>query len=322
MAGLIVALIGNLAFLNAVLGGLLGAVFYVASIICQMVFLNRAFLSVEDAELDEESLSEFKHSVIRLAEQSIGVSIAFFGFSFPLILVDAYLGLGTDSLLLFGGIGAVIFLVLYAVILYFLNASLLKNGVYTLQEKEAERYYYNHKLQKNSAFALILILGLTFIGHQMATTIWGPGSIMEGTVFDDYESFIAYMEQDVPYDSWMRDIIVSAPEPVEDVLQAESETVYYDEHGNEITEEQARKRQLEDKNGTVVCEYIDRNESVCSIRYSPKDGTVLPITVCTYEDLENAETTVAVRHMMFGIAYVAEVMAVVLFYLMKRKKVS
>ena len=55
--------------------------------------------------------------------------------------------------------------------------------------------------------------------------------------------------------------------------------------GDAISEEEALTRRLEDKNGTVVCEYIDRNESVVSLRYTPKDGTILPITVCTKEDL-------------------------------------
>ena len=63
---------------------------------------------------------------------------------------------------------------------------------------------------------------------------------------------------------------------------------YYDASGNAISEEEALTRRLEDKNGTVVCEYIDRNESVVSLRYTPKDGTILPITVCTEEDLQTA----------------------------------
>ena len=62
---------------------------------------------------------------------------------------------------------------------------------------------------------------------------------------------------------------------------------YYDEYGNEISEEEALKSRLKDKNGNVVCEYISRR-SVVSLRYTPKDGTILPITVCTEEDLQEA----------------------------------
>ena len=62
-------------------------------------------------------------------------------------------------------------------------------------------------------------------------------------------------------------------------------------------QEEALTRRLEDKNGNVVCEYIDRNEKVVSLRYTPKDGTILPITVCTEDDLQEARQTAAVRHL-------------------------
>ncbi len=95
---------------------------------------------------------------------------------------------------------------------------------------------------------------------------------------------------------------------------------YYDEYGNEISEEEALTRRLEDKNGNVICEYIDRNESVVSLRYTPKDGTILPITVCTEDDLQEAKQTAAVRHVIFGVVYCIECLAVVLTYFKKRAK--
>lgn len=71
-AGLMAALICNLAFLKAVLGFFMGAVFYIVSIVCLMVFVNRANLRVEDGGLDEGTLSAYKRQVIRIAEMSIG----------------------------------------------------------------------------------------------------------------------------------------------------------------------------------------------------------------------------------------------------------
>ena len=132
VVGMIVALVCNLAFLKAILGFFLGAIFFAASIVCQAVFVNKAFFSVEDAGLDANILSDFKRKVIGLAEKSIGLTVAFIGFTFPLILVDAYMGLGSDSLLIWGAMGAAAFLLIYAIVLYFLNASLLKKGTYSL----------------------------------------------------------------------------------------------------------------------------------------------------------------------------------------------
>lgn len=320
VAGMIAALICNLAFLKAVLGFLLGAIFFAASIVCQAVFMNKAFLSVEDAGIDKVSLSNYKRKVIGLAEKSIGLTVAFIGFTFPLLMVDAYMGLGSDSLLIWGTMGAAAFLLLYAIALYFLNASLLRKGVYSLSERESAIYHRNHKLKRTCAIALVVLLAVAFIGHQFATSIWGPYSIMEGTTFEDYDSFIKYMEQDIPaspryyFNGGTTSVEVAVP-------SEEIETVaYYDEYGNEISEEEALTRRLEDSNGNVVCEFIVRNKSVVSMNYRPQDGTILPVTVYTQDDLDAARQKAAVRHVIFGAAYCIECLAIMVVYFKKRAK--
>lgn len=319
VVGMIVALVCNLAFLKAILGFFLGTIFFAASIVCQAVFVNKAFFCVEDAGLDANVLSDYKRKVIGLAEKSIGLTVAFIGFTFPLILVDAYMGLGSDSLLIWGSMGATVFLLIYAIALYFLNASLLKKGTYSLSDKEAANYHHNHKLKRTCAIVLVVLLAVTFVGHQFATAIWGPYTIMDGTTFEDYDSFIEYMEQDIPAESrYEANYNGSATIPIPEE-QIESPT-YYDEYGNEISEEEALTRRLEDKNGDVVCEYIDRNESVVYLQYTAKDGTILPITVFTDDNLQEARQTVAVRHVIFGATYCIELLAVLLVYFKKRAK--
>lgn len=267
VVGMIVALVCNLAFLKAILGFFLGAIFFAASIVCQAVFVNKAFFSVEDAGLDERTFSAFKRKVISFAEKSIGLTVAFIGFTIPMILVDAYMGLSSDSLLIWGSIGAAAFLLIYAVVLYFLNASLLKKAVYSLSAKETAVYHRNHKLKRTCAFILVILLVVTFIGHQFATSIWGPYSIMKGTTFEDYDSFIEYMEQDIPASlRYHFNASIETPAPSREIETG----TYYDEYGNEISEEEALTRRLEDRNGNVVCEYIDRNESVVSLQYTPR----------------------------------------------------
>lgn len=316
--GIIAALICNLAFLKAVLGFFLGAIFFAAGIVCQAIFINKAFFSVEDAGLDPDVLSDYNRKIIVLAEKSIGLTVAFIGFTFPLILVDAYMGLGSDSLLIWGAFGTAAFLLIYSVVLYFLNASFLKKGIYRLSEKEYSVYCHNHKLKRTCAIFLAVLLAFTGVGHHVATSIWGPYSIMKGTTFEDYESFIEYMEQDVPSEHEYGanyNGSATSPVPEEEIGSA----VYYDEFGNEISEEEALTTRLKDKNGNVVCEYISRRSFV-SLRYTPKDGTVLPITVCTEEDLFEARETAAVRHVIFGTAYCVECIAVLLIYFIKRAK--
>ncbi len=312
VVGLLIALVCNLAFLRAVLGFLFGAVFFAASMICQAIFTNHTMLRVEDAQLEASELSNFRRRVIRLAELSFGITVGLLGFTVPMAFLDAYAGLSLESMFRLGAIDAAGALLLYAVVCYFLNASFLRRGIYSLSEKEAARYYHNHKLKRNIAICLIILLAFTFLIHQPATTLWGPGSVMKGRVFTDYESFIAFMEQDVsPPDSWAAG--QAAPVP-------DKEHIYYDASGNPITEEEALHRTLEDKNGNVVCEYTDRNQSVVSIRYTPREGTVLPITVCTYDDLEKAKETVQSRTGIFLALYWVEVIAALAVYFIKRSK--
>lgn len=328
VGGLIAALIGNLAFHRATLGFLLGAIFFAASIVCQAVFVNKALLSVEDAGIDAVALSAYKRKVVGLAERSIGLTVLFIGFTFPLIFVDAYFGLGADSLLIWGSMGAAAFLLVYAIVLYFLNASFLKKGVYSLTEEEATVYYHNRKLKKRCTIGLVLTLTVTVLFHAFGVEmIWSTYNISPayGQVFNDYESFVEYMEQDVPYDGnnryysgWFT-IAEELPAAPEDGIGYEG-IEYYDEEGNVISEEEALTETLKDINGDVVCTYIDRNESVTSIRYSPKDGTVLPIQVITTDDYRAAARISEMITTAYCLLYPIELLAVLFIYLRKRMK--
>ncbi|MBD4337183.1 hypothetical protein GUH15_14170, partial [Xanthomonas citri pv. citri] len=83
------------------------------------------------------------------------------------------------------------------------------------------------------AIALVIVLAVTFVGHQFSTSIWGPYSIMESTAtYEDYDSFIQYMQQDISAASGYH-----AEEPDAVAVQIPYGT------------EDAPTRRLEDKNG-------------------------------------------------------------------------
>lgn len=319
--GMIAALICNLAFLKAVLGFLIGAIFFAASIVCQAIFVNKAFQRVEDAGRDTAPLSGYKRKVIGLAEKSIGLTVCLIGFTFPLILENAYLGLKADSLLIWGSVCAVLFMMVYAVILYFLNHSLLKKGVFSFSDRELATYHQNRTLQKKCSISFIIILIATLLFHVFGgEMIWSIYNISSayGTVFDDYESFVSYMEQDVPANSYEAGYNGSVAVPIPDE-QVEA-SVYYDEYGNEISEKEALTRTIEDSNGSIVCTYMERNENVSSIRYTPRDGTVLPIQVITMGDYQIAARLSNLINLIYCILYPVELLAVLLIYFKSRIK--
>ena len=315
VVGLIAALIGNLAFLRATLGFLMGCIFYAASIVCQAIFLNNAFLGLSDpAPGNEQSLHSFKREVIRLAQCSIGLTVTLIGFTFPLILVDAYVGLGPDNLLIFGGLGAFSFSFAYLIICYFLNAALLKRGVYALDERTAQIYWHNHRL-KRSVVKRLLLVGFVTAVMQTALNSSGLTPFMKGTVFTNYEDFTAYMEQNIPLDAYYFESSQSiAAQPIDE------NAAYFDQYGNEISEEEALRETLTDINGEVVCEYLRRNELVASIRCEKKDGDVLPITVLTHWDYDLARARQNTVNLVFWGIYCLELAGAVVIYSKKRFK--
>lgn len=312
LCGLIAAMVANMGFLRAYIGFFLGAVFYLAAAISQAIWINHAFLTGATDISDDPEIGYYRHSVIRQAELSLGLIAVLFGTTLPLLILpnDAYVGLSAGSWLLYGLLFGAAALLIACVICFFLNNTLLNHGIYTLPEKEAVRYHHNRTLKKRCVLLLIPALVITLIAHIATTEIWGPRSIMKGTSFDDYDSFVAYMEQDIPYYHFSGATV--AVEPLDGI--------YYDADGNEISEEDAMRRTLTLHDGTVVCEYIARNQTVCSVRYTERDGTLLPITVCTYDDLQAAQGQVRVRHTFFAIAYLLETILAFGIYYHKRVK--
>lgn len=314
LCGLLAALAVNFGFLRAYIAFYLGTVFLVAGSVCQGLAINRAFLSVADGEANDEDIGQFKYRVVCDAQRIFGLIAVLLGITLPFVLFtgDAHAGLSGKSFLLYGLIFGILLLVLYAFILFFVHHSLLTHGIFTMTQKQSVRYHRNRTLKIKCVGIAIPLLIITFIAHLMSTEIWGPRSIMDGTTFYDYESFVAYMEQDIPYDIFQSHAGTVAAEPIE--------SVYFDENGNAVTEESALRRTLQNRDGEIMCEYVARNRSVCRIRYTEQDGDLLPITVSTYDDLRIAEHKVTFRHCVFGLIYALELITAFVIYLTKRAK--
>lgn len=310
--GMIAVLIGNLAFLKAVLGFLLGAVFFAVSVMCQAIFINRAFNSVEDAEINTDEILKYKYDVIMLGEKSFGLNAVFTGFASPLVMMDAYVGVSADNMLIFGIIGVAIALAVYSVVCFFVNGRLLKNGVCRPDAETEEKYFCNRNLKLDIVSNMAIILVFTMVVHFIGSAYWwSASSFADGIVFNDYESFIAYMEQDIPYPNYTgSDTEVQEVEP----------PAYYNANGEEITEDEAKTEQLYDINHNVVCEYVRRNHSVTQISYESKEGDILPIRVRTYDDLRQANAKGNMINVCFFGVYVVEITAAFAIYYKKRAR--
>ena len=94
--------------------------------------------------------------------------------------------------------------------------------------------------------------------------------------------------------------------------------------GSEITtdfiEYEEILEKVKDENGNVICTYTHRNQSVSSISYTSKDGTVLPIKVVTTSGYRVAEGLSDGINTAYCFLYPLELLAVLLIYFKKRAK--
>ncbi len=313
-AGLIAALICNFAFLRAPLGFYVGLLFFVAAAVCQVIFTNRALLAVDDDEPDTQEKRGFRRRVALLTRNVLMVTAGLWGFTAPMAAVGAYLGLTLKSQLTYGILSAAVFLAVFAVVWYFVYAGLVKKGVVVLGERESAVYRHNHRLKRSCAGILLAAALVTLIAQAALNQqeLW-----MKGTVFNDYESFGALMERDVPETFY-------GPEPPDsDIFAAENpdgDGHYYNGNGNEISEEEYYRREILDKDGKVLFTYSDRNHDVVRVRYRVKNGSALPITVYTHQDLRAAQEKVGYVNAAFIALYILETLVALAVYLTKRER--
>lgn len=321
IVGLIAALACNFAFYRAYIGFMIAAVFYLAAMICQVAFVNSAYLSVADDDLAGPEVDRFKCTVVRLAEVAICLTVVLLAFSLPLVLLarDAYVGLQADSWFLQGAVLGVIALGICCAACGYLNGSLLKKGAYPLSEKEEQVWRHNRKLKHRCVFGVAIALAVTFGVHMVVTNIWTAANLSEKIIFHDVDRFVEFMEQDITY----RYSVEYYSSVGTEVLPPESqvgETIYYDEYGNEISEEEAMTRELMDGDGNVVCEYIQRNETVATVRYSDDENGAMRIEVITQDAWRAGRAKSDVISTSFCVLYFVEIAAAFLVYFKKRTK--
>ena len=152
---------------------------------------------------------------------------------------------------------------------------------------------------------------ITLVVQLVVTNIFDMYRLADSITFTDYDSFVAFMEQPVEWDGSYHSESVAAPAP-------DSAITYYDQYGNEISEEEALTEQLVLADGTVVCEYLRRNGSLSHISYGKDSDGLLPITVITHDALRTGFARVNLIHGACGVLYCMEFVAAVVLYRKKR----
>ncbi len=303
LLGLTAAAAANFGFGRGRPGFFLGLPFLLAAALCQMIFRNNVQLWAGEAEGTEPGGVRFQ--LLYITELSLGFDLCVLAALLPLLSLEyTNAALLAGSWLAAGGAAAAGTAALTCIVCWFINGKLRERPEYAVEEKAEEKYRKNHRLKGLLGLALAVAFAFTAFAHSSLTQIWGPGTIMEGIEFDDLNSFARFMEKEEGM-------------ALEDY---DYNAKFYDEQGNEISSREANRRYLTDGNGKVVLEYVQNNNTVCSVQASFQGDKLLNLRVFTYDELDRARATVRQRNGIFAAAYCLEAAAVTGLYYKKRAK--
>ena len=334
LLGIVSSMIANLGFLRAYIGFYSGMVFTIIAIIMEIIAITRANSSVDEDVMDRQSILQYRTAITRMAFWTFTVITMLFSSTLVLLMaMDTYMGVELDSVLKYGTLYALLSLLPCLVIGFVGRNSLFHAGKYYVPEKKIEAFEHNNRLTSKFTVILVATIVITLVLQMALTNEYGPLSIAEAIEFNDYDSFKEFMARRDQMSSLYRNKYMrtyygnglyvtgeAAPVPDTAIMELQGETTYYDEYGNQISFETAHTRTIRDNEDRIVCTYMDFNENVASVRYTVKNGNVLPIKVITYDALYEAKNTIHIINIVFIFIYLAEVAIIGTIYFRKRQK--
>lgn len=304
-AGLFAAMVFNFGLLKAHVGFFVACAFFAAAIIAEAVFYISAKSAVNIEDVEEELLVGTQGYIARWMFGTLLGIIVMFAFCLPLfIFVDgAYWGLTADSWFFTGLVFAGIVGIAVLLVMWILSSGIKGQNPFAATEKEIKRNQWKLHYVKVTAIALAItgVVHIAFCGIAVANN-----NFAKGTTFDNYEGFVKFMETPVSsYEYWneveMDDVVIT---------------------DEDLQEEIVHKEQLCDKDGNVLSEYLERNQSVAMIDYGKAEDGYLPITVYTRRDLEFAANIMNdVVNPICALIYVVEIAIGTRLYFKKRRMI-
>lgn len=352
--GLIAALICNFAFYRAYLGFFIAILFYLAALVCQIIFVNKVFVSVADDEYSDTEILDFKRSAVRVAEIAISAIFILTVATLPLVAnpvsspyMDAYSGILPITWLGYGALYGIIGLVICLLVSHKINSSLANKGIIneTYNDKRRRNNFY---LGFFCAVFFFVMAGITLLMWLGITEDGYAPKFAKGTVFNDYESFAEFMEKDVPnpnpdFESFYPDdpddylyFDIDEDTAIEDLDGIDDwydENDGYDEYhdpyeGMFISESDygfvdgEERIVIKAADGEILLDCEKNNRSVVYIECGNESDGWLPIRVVTYDDLPEGERKVALSGYATLAIIALEAGAAIFIYIKKREKIS
>lgn len=303
--GLILTLVCVYGFYRAVLGYGVGLLFYVASLLIQVISTNRAFAAVCGEEFINDKLVLYKKTVIKYLLAVIYTNITINVCCIPFILMrDRTL---STSIINFSSWVKLIPISLFIAFLINLVISIIASRVIYLNKIFYLDPQLDNKVKKNTLLKLkylcitAIAIFITYFG-QMDFNRFDITNFVNGKTFNNFEDFKEYIEIPKEHIFYYPEVatekdtqIVSQDSNVNSNINfIESEEVYKDSNGKEYR-------------------YQYNNRQVEMIRWS-QNNNKLTITTYTGEDLMNANNRIKKFNSLFYFLYVVEIMIGLIAY--------
>lgn len=332
--GLLAAMICNFGFYRAGLGFLIACVFYIAAIVCEVLFFILSANSIKTSGFEGESINECKKNLFRTAVRAFIIILLLLVLSIPFIEEGSdYWGIPFDYWLLRNLIYGILFSIFCFIAVPVANHLAVKNGFFTLNEKEQNRNAEILKLKKKSAIILAILLVFTFTCHcifdssPLYSVIWEAAA--DGREYTDMAEFKEYIETDEPpmeYTEYFFGYSVHHSYGVEETVTASYDEEYIDDqapdneiYDEEITYDDYETCTIEGADGTVICEYKHINTNVVHIEVKYEDDKAIVHTY-TEADMSKANRTTSFINGCFVTAYFLEALGVIIAYNVKKRK--
>lgn len=300
-AGLLAAMVINFGFFRCHIAFFVACIFYLASIVYEGILWIRTSSAVKMEEVDT---TKFIVKLGNYFQRTLIIIVAFFAFSLPLINLqaDGHWAINFDAWLMYGAIGVGFVMLAALIVPAFLKQTKLGATLYGLEEKEIAKNRIKVRCIVGCAVAMLV----TILIQSAFFSLVEPSAFTKGTVFDNYEDFVKYME--TPMNNLY--------EEMKEMGSVIFDEIYMEENIDEDAEDMmdGYKENLYNIDGELLCSYIVRNESVAHIDYGDAK-TQLPITVYTHQQWQQGTAVLeGIIAPIFILLYVLEAGAFTIIY--------
>lgn len=311
LMGLIGATIGNAGFLRALIGFLAGCIFFVAALVCEVIFLIQGLSALDSDEFDPTHTAATRNCLIAGAEWFFGGILALFAFCLPLAIFvpDPYMGMQASSWIPLGLLFAAAAALLTFAAEYLIN---IKLGIHPKPELKTPL----GKLRVRCAKIAILLLLVLGAGHLALVTFLSanPQTVGKSHRFDTLEDFKQFMEIPTSYEGEILTLRNVASGDNGAYISEDAEGNHY-QYSKDYVEQEIYAH-IDDTEPLLTYRHL--NQAANYINFGSASNDLLPIYVMSSSQVHQANRICGLICTAYCITYAIALLAVRRYYRKKR----